>query len=86
MRTTIDAVNRLHARGFRIVLFTARGSATGIDWEERTRRQLDGWKVRYDELVFGKPAADFYVDDRMISVTSLLELADAVVDRHEGEG
>jgi hypothetical protein len=27
--------------------------------------------VRHDELRFGKPAADYYVDDRMISLAAL---------------
>ncbi len=64
----IRTVNELHARGNRIVLFTARGSATGIDWTAVTSGQLASWGVRFDELRFGKPAADYYVDDRMIGL------------------
>lgn len=62
----VDRVNSLASAGHRIVLFTARGSATGIDWDARTREQLAGWGVRYDELRFGKPSGDVYVDDRAI--------------------
>ena len=53
------------------VLYTARGSQTGIDWQSLTRQQLDGWGVRYHEVRFGKPAADYYIDDRMMSFASL---------------
>jgi len=72
---TIHAINTLYAQGHRIILFTARGSMTGIDWEETTRRQLKQWGLRYHELHFGKPAADFYVDDRLLSVGELHKMA-----------
>jgi 3-deoxy-manno-octulosonate cytidylyltransferase (CMP-KDO synthetase) len=60
----ISRVNRLADAGHRIVIHTARGTATGIDWDELTRGQLKVWGVAYHELVFGKPSADVYVDDR----------------------
>jgi branched-subunit amino acid aminotransferase/4-amino-4-deoxychorismate lyase len=60
----IARVNALAEAGHRIIVFTARGTATGIDWDSVTRGQLERWGVRYDELQFGKPSADVYVDDR----------------------
>ena len=54
------------------MIHTARGSETGRDWTATTREQLRSWGVRHDELRFGKPAADFYVDDRAISPATLL--------------
>jgi hypothetical protein len=67
----IALVNHLHDAGNRIVVYTARGSATGRDWTETTRDQLRRWGVLYHELRFGKPAADYYVDDRTISLATL---------------
>lgn len=67
----IDRINRLHTAGHQIILFTARGSATGIDWRSLTEEQMQQWGVRYHKLVFGKPAADFYFDDRMMSLEDL---------------
>lgn len=67
----VALVNRLHDLGNRIVVYTARGAATGLDWTETTRDQLTRWGVRHHELRFGKPAADYYVDDRMISLAAL---------------
>lgn len=72
IRQTIGAINRLHDAGHRIILFTARGSATGLDWKDLTHRQMAGWGVKYHELRFGKPAADYYVDDKMIPVERIL--------------
>ena len=72
---TIEAINRLHARGHRIVMFTARGSATGLDWEAVTRAQFQRWGLHFHELRFGKPAGDYYVDDRLLSVGALAAMA-----------
>ena len=74
----VDAVNALHQAGHRIILFTARGSATGIDWSDVTRSQMVDWGVRHHELRFGKPAADVYVDDRAIGVAALVRMAYSV--------
>ncbi|MBP5160108.1 MAG: acylneuraminate cytidylyltransferase [Lachnospiraceae bacterium] len=62
----IATVNRLYDEGNTIVLHTARGYATGIDWTELTKKRLSEWGVRYHELVFGKPNADYYIDDRSL--------------------
>lgn len=70
----IALINELFRDGKRIILFTARGSVTGLNWEETTRRQLASWGVHYHELRFGKPAADYYIDDRMISIQQLQQL------------
>jgi CMP-N-acetylneuraminic acid synthetase len=70
-RPGIELANRLYDAGNRIVVYTARGSLTGRDWEATTRSQLRRWGVRHHEVRFGKPAADYYVDDRMISLAAL---------------
>ncbi|HEX6737639.1 MAG TPA: acylneuraminate cytidylyltransferase family protein [Vicinamibacteria bacterium] len=67
----VALVARLQQAGNRIVVYTARGDATGIDWTATTREQLRRWGVPCDELRFGKPAADYYVDDRMMSLATL---------------
>lgn len=70
-RKMIGIINRLYEAGNTIVLFTARGYTTGIDWEETTRNQLADWGLKYHELHFGKPNADFYVDDKALSMEAL---------------
>lgn len=71
LRKNIQRINRLFDAGNRIILLTARGYVTKIDWAETTRRQLVEWGVRYHELHFGKPAADFYIDDKMLGLAEL---------------
>jgi len=64
----VEIVNRLHGIGNYIIIHTARGATTGIDWRSTTERQLRDWGVRYHELHFDKPAGDFYIDDRNLSI------------------
>lgn len=69
----IRIVNRLYEWGNEIILFTARGYVTGADWSETTKRQMAEWGVKYHELHMGKPNADYYVDDHMLSMDFLYE-------------
>jgi hypothetical protein len=63
-RDFIGQVNTLYDAGHRIILYTARGSATGIDWRALIESQLRSWGVKYHELSLGKPHGDIYVDDK----------------------
>ncbi len=67
----IRLVNQLYEQGHEIILFTARGYVTGMDWRHVTEQQLQEWAVKYHELHFGKPNADFYIDDKLISLTAI---------------
>ena len=60
----IIKINNLYDKGHTIKYFTARGSATGIDWRDLTEKQFKKWGVKYHELIFGKPEADLYIDDK----------------------
>ena len=63
----VQVVNGLYDAGHTILLYTARGSQTGIDWRDVTQRQLEAWGVRYHQLNLGKPHYDVWVDDKAIS-------------------
>ena len=63
----IEKVNRLFDSGNKIIIFTARGSTTGINWTTLTENQLTAWNVKYHSLQLGKPFADFYIDDKGIT-------------------
>ncbi|OGT42150.1 MAG: hypothetical protein A3F13_04955 [Gammaproteobacteria bacterium RIFCSPHIGHO2_12_FULL_40_19] len=65
--SVILKINKLYHEGHKIILFTARGSVTGIDWKEITKKQMHDWQVNYHELLFGKPFADIYIDDKAIN-------------------
>jgi hypothetical protein len=64
----IDQINSLYNNGHTILLFTARGSTTGIDWRELTEKQMRDWGVHYHKLILGKPEADLYIDDKGMSI------------------
>ena len=70
----IQAINQLYSMGNRIILLTARGYVTGLDWRAVTEQQLRAWGLSYHELHFGKPNADYYIDDKMIDMNYLKEL------------
>ncbi|OSM02254.1 putative NAD-dependent epimerase/dehydratase [Magnetofaba australis IT-1] len=72
---TIDAINALYDAGTEIVLFTARGSASGIDWRPVTEAQMQRWGVKHHELRLGKPHADYYIDDKLITPTQMQNMA-----------
>lgn len=69
----IDVIRKLYTAGHTIILNTARGTVTGKNWREVTEQQLASWNVPYHELHFGKPAADFYIDDRSLSMDTVLD-------------
>jgi cobalamin biosynthesis Co2+ chelatase CbiK len=73
-------IHDLKSLGFKIVLNTARGSKTGINWNELTEKQLKSWGIEYDELYFGKPAALYYVDDRLISISNLKKIVSNITN------
>ena len=75
IKKNINFINNLKKSGIKIIFFTARGTETGIDWEKTTRKQFKEWGVLYDQLIFGKPAADLYIDDKG-AVPSILNALD----------
>lgn len=84
----INSVNALFNAGNEIVFFTARGMRrfSPKECDRKFRRLTEDWlldnNVKYHELHFGKPSADFYVDDKNLSVSELLkspnDLGDAI--------
>ncbi len=64
---TIELINSLYTQGHHIILQTARGSTTKIDWRPLTEGQLKSWGLNYHELHFAKPTADVYIDDKAIN-------------------
>ena len=67
----IQKINKLYDNGNYIVYFTARGTETGINWRKIIEKQFKEWNVKYHELIFGKPSADYYIDDRMEDIECL---------------
>jgi len=68
IKERIDIVNKLYDNGDYIIIDTARGSLTRLEWLGLTKQQLKDWGLKYHELrVGGKPFANFYIDDHAIN-------------------
>jgi len=63
----IEKINKLYDMGEHIIIFTARGSLIEENWKEITLKQLEKWGIKYNDLMFGKPGGEIYIDDRTIS-------------------
>jgi hypothetical protein len=68
----IEFVNKLKKKGHYIKIFTSRFMGRNNnnaflakkDGYIFTKKQLKNWNLRYDELIFGKPSYDVFIDDK----------------------
>ena len=75
----INLLKRLQSNGHIIIIYTARGmgrsaSNQGLALKEIgliTFLQLEQWGIPYDEIYFGKPTADIYIDDKAINAINI---------------
>lgn len=64
----IEKVNKLFSDGNHIIIDTARGATTGLDWEELTVSQLEKWGVKYNEVRVGKKLNyNIVIDDKAMN-------------------
>ena len=63
----IDKVNRMYDMGHTVVIWTARGSTTGISWLALTAQQLQEWGIRHTKLLVGKPKYTLFIDDKALT-------------------
>tara|TARA_Y100000310_G_scaffold343167_1_gene449604 strand:+ start:5970 stop:6290 length:321 start_codon:yes stop_codon:yes gene_type:complete len=74
LEANIKVVNRLYNEGHKIIIYTARGMGrsnnnykfANENLYEITAQQLERWSIKYHELFLGKPAGDYYIDDKAI--------------------
>mgnify|MGYP001448393693 FL=1 len=64
----IEKANILYEEGNTVVYWTARGTTTGLDWFDLTKKQFAEWGVKYHDLKFGKPYYDLFIDDKNMNV------------------
>jgi len=68
----VNIIKKLHTDGHTIVLHTARGmKSSGSNLGKAAKKSLlnvlqtlESYEIPYDEIYFGKPWADLYVDDK----------------------
>ena len=66
MPGSIDALRTIRQKGYKVYIYTGRH----INHFELTTRWLERNGVEYDHIVFGKPPAKYYVDDKGIQFTT----------------
>lgn len=68
IKSRIEKINDLYKEGNEITYWTARGSVTGIDWYDITKKQLAEWGCKYHYLSVGeKPHFDLYICDKSVN-------------------
>jgi len=60
----IEKLNKLYEDGNIIIIWTSRGSITGIDYYDLTMKQIQDWGIKYHDLRLDKPYYDILIDDR----------------------
>src|SRR5690606_11401349 len=71
IKNNIDLLNHLKSLGHTIIIYTARRMKTHNgnngkvlkDIGKITFDTLENFNINYDEIYFGKPEANFYIDD-----------------------
>ena len=63
----VELINFLYKNNH-IILWTARGSVTGVDQLEMTRKQIRHYNINYHDLRVGKPMYSFWIDDKAVVV------------------
>ena len=74
-RDRICQINDLYIKGHTIIYFTARGMGRHNNDRQKahdefydfTLKQLCNWGCMFNDLFLGKPAADYYIDDKGVN-------------------
>lgn len=77
----IAKINRLYEQGHTIIYQTARGmdSCNGDQvkaykkYYHFTYNQLLEWNCKFHDLYLGKPKADFYIDDKILTINDFFD-------------
>ena len=75
IKKNIEVLNILKKKGHYIKIFTSRYMGRNNENKKQaikqgykfTKKQLKNWNVTYDELIFGKPSYDIFIDDKNFS-------------------
>lgn len=85
----VERIRELRGKGYYIIIVTARNMATcegnvGKVMKNVGKLTLD-WLaehgVEYDEIHFGKPNAELYIDDRALRFSDWSEITESIVRR-----
>jgi capsule biosynthesis phosphatase len=76
-----DILRSLRSQGHTVIIQTARGmgsthgnvGAAQAKVAAITFEQLEAWGFEYDEIYFGKPSAELYIDDKSMTALDFWE-------------
>ena len=63
----IQKINKKYGEGHTVIYWTARGSSSGKDHSQLTKKQLFDWGAKFHELKLGKPMYDLIICDKAIN-------------------
>lgn len=74
----VESIKKLHEEGHYIILYTARNMETYMGNMGKILafqgpvlfKWLEKYEIPYDEIYFGKPSADVYIDDKGLKFES----------------
>ena len=75
IKKNIKKINKMYDNGDEIVYWTARGTVSGIDWTETTKRQLKEWGAKHHDVKLGKPHFDMYICDKSFNAIDFFKHA-----------
>ena len=67
IKENIEKINQLYDEGHEITYWTARGSGSGLDWNDLVAQQLEEWGAKYHKAGCGKPIYDLFICDKAIN-------------------
>ena len=78
----VEKVRRLYDEGHIIILLTARGHSSHVDYSEFTRKQMKEFGIPFHELIVGlKPSADYFIDDKGINAQDWLDDEETALEK-----
>jgi capsule biosynthesis phosphatase len=89
MPGAIERIRKLKSAGHSIIILTARNMETCQSNVGRVMKNvgrltlewLDRMGIEYDEIYFGKPNAELYLDDRAMRFNAWDEITDEVIEK-----
>lgn len=70
----IRKINQLYNDGWEVVIFSSRGQLSKVDYFSQVSEWLTNHGVLYTGLMFGKPLASLYVDDKACNTNDFINL------------
>ena len=67
IKKNIEKINDLFDEGHTIIYWTARGTGSGKDYKEITKKQMEQWQVKFHELKLNKPMYDLFICDKAVN-------------------